>query len=159
MADAQNDNGRNGERRAIVAGFGPVGRAVVNGLDNAGFDVTIIELNGLTVDRQTEMGRAVVLGDVSETETLRRAGIEGAQAFILTIPNEDKVVEACRLARQLSSNVFISARTNHLSKGMQATQAGADHVTVEEVVTANAMQHAVLEGLGAEAPAEDAADW
>lgn len=155
MTDAESNNGYATSRRAVVAGFGPVGRAVVNGLEEAGFDVTIIEQNPQTVDRQTEMGRAVVLGDVLDEQTLRNAGVDKAQALILTIPNEEATLEACRIARRIAPDLFISARTNHLSMGMVATQAGADHVTVQEIVTANAMQEAVLRGLGVDGAAVD----
>lgn len=134
-------------RRAIVAGFGPVGRVVATGLEKAGFELTLVELNPQTIERQTEAGRAVVPGDITEPDTLRRAGVADADALILTIPDEDQVIRACRAARSLAPDVFISVRTNFLSKGMLARQAGADNVTVEEVVTAEAMQHAVLDGL------------
>ena len=140
-------------RRAIVAGYGPVGRAVSYRLEQAGFEVTIVERNGRTVDQQVELGRAVVLGDVAESRVLSQAGVACADALILTIPNEDDVVRACAAARRLSGTIFISARTNHMSYGMLASQAGADDVTVQEVVTAHAMEGAVLRGLG-ERPAE-----
>lgn len=151
-------NGDTSPRRAIVAGFGPVGRVVANGLERAGFDVTIIEMNPRTADRQIEMGRAVVLGDVADARTQQEAGINDAVALILTIPDEAKVLEACRVARGLSPDIFIAARTKHLSKGMLATQAGADHATIEEVVTAEAMQQATLRSLGVEVDAGSLAD-
>ena len=54
---------------------------------------------------------------------------------------------ACRVARELSPNIYIAARTNFVSKGLLATQAGADHVVIEEVITAQAMKEAIIEHL------------
>lgn len=134
-------------RRIIVAGYGPVGRVVADQLEAEGVAVTIIELNAATVDRQATLGKHIVYGDVTDPETLERAGIHDADALILAIPNEDDALRACTLARQLAPHIFIAARTNFVSKGLLARQAGADYVVVEEVVTAQAMQRAVMEHL------------
>lgn len=134
-------------RRAIVAGFGPIGRMTAEQLERAGLQVTVVELNLHTIERQLHLDRRVLYGDVTDPEILRRAGIDGADALILTIPNEAAAVQACEVARQLNPAIFIAARTNFLSQGLLATQAGADHVVVEEVVTAEAMQRAVVDRL------------
>ncbi len=63
------------------------------------------------------------------------------------IPDEHQAIEACRIARQLNPHIYIAVRTNFVSQGMLATQAGANHVVVEEVVTADAMQCAVVQQL------------
>lgn len=44
----------------------------------------------------------------------------------------------------MNPSTFISARTNFLSKGMMASRLGADHVTVEELATAESMAHEVI---------------
>lgn len=128
----------------IVAGYGPVGRAVAEQLERADADVTIVELNTTTIERQQQLRKVCVFGDVSDEDTLRRAGIERADALILTVPDEDRALRACEVARRLNPHIFIAARTNFLSKGLLATRAGADEVIVEEVVTAEAMKQAVL---------------
>lgn len=131
--------------RAIVAGYGPVGRTVESKLRASGFDVTIVDLNLNTIERQLTLDRPVVYGCCTDSDTLHKAGIEHADALILAIPNEDAAIEACKVARALNPNIFIAARTNFLSRGMLASQVGADAVVVEEVVTAEAMQKAVVE--------------
>ena len=131
-------------RRAIIAGYGPVGRFVADRLEKAGFELTLIELNEATVERQRAMGRTAVFGDCTDPAVLEAAGIRDADALILSIPVDDKVIEACGVARKLSADIFISARTNHMSKGMLARHAGANDVVVEEIVTAEAMQKSVV---------------
>lgn len=139
--------GASGRGYAIVAGFGIVGRMVAQQLDEAGLRVTLIELNQTTIERQKSQARQVVYGDVRDPQTLRQAGIDHAEALILTIPDEEQAVEACRVARELNPRIFIAARTNFFSRGMIASQVGADAVVVEEVITAQAMQQAVVEKL------------
>lgn len=128
----------------IVAGFGPVGRAVTELLEQSGAAVTIIELNASTCERQETLNRRTVFGNAGDAQTLRAAGICDADALIVTVPDEESALSACHMARQLNPHIFIAARTNFLSKGLLATRAGADEVIVEEVVTAEAMKQAVL---------------
>ncbi len=131
-------------RRVIVAGFGLVGRCVTEQLRGQGVEVVIIDMNGNTIATQTRLGFRAVRGDVTDPAVLGEADIAHADALILTVPDEDSAVEACAQARRLAPKVFIAARTSFLSRGMLASKAGADHVTVEEVVTAQAMRDAVV---------------
>jgi len=138
-------------RNVVVAGYGPVGRCVVEELSCADVQVTIIELNLDTIEKQLRLDRhRVVYGDVTDIQTFRNAKIEQADALILTVPDEDVALKACRVARELNPDIFIAVRTNFLSKGMQASSAGADEVIVEEVVTARAMRDAVIRRLSPE---------
>jgi Trk K+ transport system NAD-binding subunit len=133
--------------RAIVAGYGPVGRAVTEELEQSGLAVTIVEANPETVRRQCDLGRTAFYGNAADPGVLLAAGVQEADALILTIPDEEAAMEACKEARRLVPKIFIAVRTNHVSNAMRATQAGADHVTIEEVVTAHAMQQAVTHHL------------
>ena len=136
-------------QKVIVAGYGPVGRTVVAELENQGMAVTIIDLNPATIKTQSDLGKKILHGDITDPAVLTAAGIHEADAIILTVPDEQAVIDACAQARQLAPEIFISARTNHVSKAMQASQAGADQVTVQEVVTARAMQEGVIKRFSA----------
>ncbi len=131
-------------RHVIVAGFGPVGRALADRLAVNQVPVTVIELNPQTVQRQSGLGRPIVYGDVTNPDVLESAGIHEADAIVLTIPDDDATLRACRTIRGLVPDIFIAARTNYLSGSFKAQQMGADHVTVEEVVTAQAMEREVM---------------
>ncbi len=129
--------------RVIVAGFGVVGRAVVDRIDRVGAYPVVIEMNVDTVDKQKRHGRKVVFGDVADPEVLESAGIREAAALVLTVPDESAVLRACRTAKKLNPNVYIVARTTYLSKGMRAMSEGASAMVVEEMVTAEAMEKIV----------------
>lgn len=130
--------------RIIVAGFGPVGRAIIEQLPKEGVNVTIIEMNEATVATQAKLGRLTVHGDATDPQVLKAAGIEKADVLILAMPDEQAAIAACQVARKLAPSIYIAARANFLSHGLMCSQAGADHVTVEEVVTADAMRKAVM---------------
>ena len=127
------------ELRAIVAGFGPVGREAVNRLENSGFRCTIVELNPQTVKKQRGLGRSIVYGDAANPEVLHEAGVESADAILLTMPDHDAMIRACRLVRSLSPGSFVAVRSGYLSRGMQATAMGADYVVIDEIATAAMM--------------------
>ena len=137
----------------IVAGFGPVGRAVTDALEQADITVTIVELNQATVQTQTHLGRSILQGDIGDPKVLGRAGIAKAHAMIITVPDRDASLKAVVEARRLSPALFIAARMHHMSGALAATQAGADHVTIEEVITARSMQQAVMRRLLSDNPA------
>jgi CPA2 family monovalent cation:H+ antiporter-2 len=137
--------GEGGDAKVVIAGFGPVGRAVADRLEVAGVSIAIIELNAHTIERQSRIGkRRMVFGDVTNAEVLESAGVSHAAAVILTVPDEETSLRACRQVRQLNPTAFIAVRTAFLSGMFQATQLGADHVVVEELATADVMQREVI---------------
>ncbi|MCL4741823.1 MAG: cation:proton antiporter [Phycisphaerales bacterium] len=156
------DPGESGDPRAgrhvIVAGFGVCGRAVVDLLEQAGVPCVVVELNVATVRKQARMGRSIIYGDVTNPEVLRSAGISTADAIVLTIPDDDATLRACRLARSMAPNAFIAVRSSYMSKGMVAESLGADLVVVEEVATAETMQERVVERVKARRSPGAAAD-
>ena len=62
--------------RAIIVGYGPVGRTLARLLRENQIEPVIIELNLETVRRLATEGIAAVYGDVAHRETLERAGLK-----------------------------------------------------------------------------------
>ncbi len=131
----------------IIAGFGVVGRSLADQLEVANVPFCIVDLNHVTIDTQRRLGRQAIYGDISSIEVLEPAGLDRADAVILTVPDDEAVMRACEQIRGMRPDVYIAARTSFLSKAMTAMQLGADHVTVEEVATAQVMAKQVIEGL------------
>jgi CPA2 family monovalent cation:H+ antiporter-2 len=88
-----------------------------------------------------------VYGDITNREVLENAGVHHADAIVLTIPDDEAVMRATQVIREMNPAIFIAARTSYLSGKFTAMTLGADVVTVEEVATAVAMERDVLEGL------------
>ncbi|MCC6286192.1 MAG: cation:proton antiporter [Phycisphaerales bacterium] len=136
----------------VVAGFGPVGRAVADRLAKAGVTFSIIELNPDTVRKQRSLGRSAHFGDVTNEEVLASAGVPSARAIVIAVPDDDAMIRSTRLARKLNQTALILSRANALSSGLRAKGLGADHVVVEELITAEAMASQVLMRMGKLAP-------
>ncbi len=139
-------------RGVIIAGYGPVGRALADRLTKLRIPFTVVDTNPATARAQENLGVQVLCGDATDREVLRAAGIERAAAIAITIPDGDQAVRACAVARDLSMHVHIAARTTFLSQGLGALRAGANSITVEEVATAEAMAHEVTRRLTARPP-------
>ncbi len=119
---------------AVIAGFGIPGRAVAELLAARNVPYCVIELNPKTVDRCTHNGMQMISGDVTDEQTLRRAGIERAVYFAIAIPNEAAVLEAVRRARAMNPKIHIMARCHFISAGIEAHRRGANDVVIEEMI-------------------------
>lgn len=120
----------------IIVGFGLAGRFVADLLDACKVPLTIIEKNPVTVETQRALGRDIIQADVTNAETLIAAGLNSAAILALTIPDEEAVLKATSLARRLRPEIYIIVRTNYSSKGMRASQLGADDVVKAEQAVA-----------------------
>ncbi len=120
----------------IIVGFGLAGRCVADLLDQAKLSYTIIEKNPVTVETQRALGRDIMEGNATDAGTLVEAGLNTAAILALTMPDEDAVLNATSLARRLRPEIYIIARTNYSSKGMKASQLGADDVIKAEQAVA-----------------------
>jgi monovalent cation:H+ antiporter-2, CPA2 family len=135
--------------RAIVVGYGPVGRTVTRLLRDNDIDPTIIEMNVDTVRAVTESGRRAIYGDATHPAVLDEAGIAQARAFIIAVSPLENVEEACRSARAKNPDVRILARATHVSEARTLREAGADVVFSGEGEVALAFTAEILQGLGA----------
>lgn len=133
--------------QTVIGGFGPIGRAVALRLDEANVAYTIVELNPHTVRAEDRAGHNVVYGDIGSDEVLRSAGIERADALIVTIPDMDAAIRACQTARKLSPDLFILCRAPLLARHAQAKGQGADVVVIDELAAAQAMQREIVRAL------------
>jgi Trk K+ transport system NAD-binding subunit len=115
------------QSRVIVAGHGEGGRAAVDALPD---DVPVT-----TVDQSAD-GGADVVGDVTEPETLREAGIEDASALVVAVNDDATALLTVAMARSLSDDVETLARVTDAEKASAAFRAGADYVLSVQRVSA-----------------------
>ncbi len=128
--------------RAIVVGYGPVGKTVTRLL-------TVIELNLDSVRRLREAGITAVYGDASHADTLKRAGVEHAGGMILSAAGLRDSKEIIRLARESNPDIQILARSAYVHELPALRQAGAGTAFSGEGEVALAFTAAILRALGA----------
>ncbi len=135
--------------RAVVVGYGPVGRTLVRLLRENGIEPTVIEMS---LDRIRELQAAkiaAVYGDAVHGETLRAAGVERAENLFLTSSSIPAPREVVRVARELNPGVRVVARSAYLRERPALLSAGADAVFAGEGELALAMSESLLRELGA----------
>ena len=149
VADLTCDDASRRTGVVIIAGFGLAGRWVADILDRHNIEYVIVEENRETVETQRGLGRRIIEGSIADERTLREAGIAEASMLVLTAPEEDGVLKATTLARQINPDLYIVARTTHVSTGLEASQCGANEVIKAEQAVARFFYEAVLRKMSA----------
>ena len=144
------------DRPVIIAGFGVVGRNLAEHFAARKIPYHIVDLNSATVVKQNKLGHRTIFGDIANPDVLESAGIHEAEAVVLTIPDDVATLRACQAIRAIRGDVYIAVRTSYLSRAIAALEVGADHVTIEEVVTAQDMARQVVDILSKRYAAKEA---
>jgi monovalent cation:H+ antiporter-2, CPA2 family len=135
--------------RAVVVGYGPVGRTVARLLRENDIEPTVIEMNVETVKALRSAGVEAIHGDASSPDVLAAAGIDTARSFIVSAAALTGIEEAFRVAREQNPSVQILARATTLREVPALRAAGADTVMSGEGEVALAFTAAILQRLGA----------
>jgi CPA2 family monovalent cation:H+ antiporter-2 len=138
-----------GRHRAVVVGYGPVGRTLARLLRENEFEPLIVELNANTVRELSARGIRAIYGDAAHRNTLEQAGLENAVALVLSSSIMAGASATMRIARELNPNIVIFARARYLREISELRSAGADIVFSGEGEVALAMTEFLLRQLGA----------
>jgi monovalent cation:H+ antiporter-2, CPA2 family len=134
--------------RAIVVGYGPVGRTVTRLMDR--FDVcsTVVDLNIDTITELASAGRAAIYGDGRSSEVLGAAGVERAHYLVVTIPQPETRAAVVELARSMNPGLGILVRAHYIAEHDALETHHATAVCYEEVEVAVALAEMLLEKIG-----------
>jgi CPA2 family monovalent cation:H+ antiporter-2 len=135
--------------RAVVVGYGPIGKAVTRLLRERGIEPTIIEMNIDTHKSLRAKGYRAVYGDANQREVLEQAGVARAASFILSTSGSAGASEAIRIARELNPRIHVVSRVDYLNQAETLRTAGADEIFAGEGEVALAMTDSILRKLGA----------
>ena len=128
----------------IIAGAGSIGRRAASLLTATGEPVRLIEADEEAAVQAREDGLDVFIGDISEEETLRKAGVQDAKAFILTTPDDAKNLLAAQLARTKLECEAVYARVSD-SQNVEAFESIGVGVVSQSEAVASQMAHLVSE--------------
>jgi len=135
-------------RRAIIVGFGRVGRLVAEMLQRHGQVYLAVDSDTDYVEDGLRQGYKVVFGNALNSGALDRLHVEDATAVILTM---DEHVAAQRLVRSLRAqfpDLPIIARARDASHAAELYRAGATHAVPETLESSLQLSEAVLVELG-----------
>lgn len=119
------------EQHIVLIGYGTKGRSAVDTLVNNGTDkekIVVVDPSSVALGEAHANGLAVVTGDASRREVLRRAGVERARQVIITTPRDDTTVLATLTVRQLNPSAYIVAAVREQDNVPLVRQSGADAV-------------------------------
>ena len=136
------------QSRAIVVGYGPVGRTLCRILLHVGVRVCVIDLHPTTIAKLHRLGRDAVFGDATRREVLQAAGIGAAQHLVITLPDQATRTAVIATARSLAPRIAILTRARYLSEQEVLEATGANHVSYEEAEVAVELARLVLASLG-----------
>jgi trk system potassium uptake protein TrkA len=86
----------------LIMGCGRVGARLAAMLDADGHDVTIMDVNVQSFSRlDPEFRGTALLGDGTEEDSLRKAGIEDADAFVAVTEGDNYNIMAAQLAKRI----------------------------------------------------------
>ncbi len=149
IASVGHDSEQLTRHRAVIVGYGPVGRTLARLLRDNEVEPTVIELNLETVQRLREEEVPVVYGDAGHRDTLKAAGVERAAALLISSSGLRNAEEIIRLARELNPRIRVLVRCAYLREMPPLRKAGANGVFSGEGEVALAMTEAILRELGA----------
>jgi Trk K+ transport system NAD-binding subunit len=121
----------------VVIGYGEVGSTITAALDDAGLPYTVVD--------RMEMDGVDVVGDATELETLREAGIETARSVILAMPDDTTTEFATLVIRDVSPETEIIARVEETESVQKMYRAGADYVLSLATVSGRMIASTILE--------------
>ncbi|WP_372735964.1 TrkA family potassium uptake protein [Nocardioides sp.] len=118
-------------RHIVVVGYGTKGRSAVETLVGNGWDresIVVVDPSPTALQEAHADGLAVVTGDATRREVLRRAGVATADQIIITTDRDDSNVLATLTVRQLNPEAYIVAAAREHENAPLMKQSGANSV-------------------------------
>ncbi|MGQ0633327.1 MAG: cation:proton antiporter [Planctomycetaceae bacterium] len=122
--------------RAIIVGYGPVGKTAAQILKDFGIDPVIVDLNVDTVRNLSARGDLAVYGDAAQRDILEAAGIATAKYLLITTPDLQTRTVVVIVARELNPEIKLFVRARYLGERAWLEEIGATEVCYEEAEAA-----------------------
>lgn len=128
------------EERLVVVGYGDVGKSIVDELKHARAEFVVVDRNE---DALLDKGFDYVVGDGSNEEILKRAGVESASTIIIALNIDTDAIFATLVARTLNPAAIILTRANAPICD-KIYRAGADYVASVSIVVGQMVAKLVI---------------
>jgi NhaP-type Na+/H+ or K+/H+ antiporter len=99
--------------RVIIVGGGKVGRSLAERLEDRGENVVIVEDDEDAVETARDAGFTVVMGDGTDTDVLREAGVENAKTVVAATGDDDVNLLTSQLINSKFDVENVIARANN----------------------------------------------
>ena len=122
---------KNMGEHVVVVGYGTKGRSAVETLIGNGQDrdhIVVVDSGQVAQQDANDDGLAVVTGDATRRDVLRRAGVGRASQVIITTDRDDSNVLTTLTVRQLNPDAYIVSAVREQENAPLMRQSGADSV-------------------------------
>lgn len=109
----------------VLCGWGRVGRAIAAALAHEGRPFVVVDSDPTRLEG---LDHPTVLGDATDDEVLRAAGVERASALVATLDSDAANLFVTLSARAMHPSLFVVARARDEAAIGKLTLAGADRV-------------------------------
>ncbi|MCW1402226.1 cation:proton antiporter [Novosphingobium sp. MW5] len=145
---AAEDTGDEGQPRAIIIGFGRVGRMVADMLRSHDKPFIALDADADLIARAARDGYPVVFGDAARGGVLSHLHVDQASAVILTMDEPHTMQRLVRNLRGQYPDLPIIARARDAGHAALLYKAGASHAVPETLESSLQLSEAVLVDLG-----------
>ena len=132
--------------RFVIVGAGRVGSRTARALEDSGHEVVLVEGDDATVDRERNKGFEVVEGDGAIEATLKRAGVETADALGALTSDLNDNFAACMIANQYGCRTVMRIDEDYREDIYREYADEVDEVVYPERLGAIVAKNALLGG-------------
>jgi CPA2 family monovalent cation:H+ antiporter-2 len=136
--------------RAIVVGYGPVGRTLTRILQDFNIEPVIIDINIQTINKLKAQGCTAIFGDAGRREILQAAHVDTAAYLFVTLPDLAGRIPVVATARVLNPGLKIFVRARYIAERAMLEDSGASAVSYEEAEVAVSLAQFLLKEIGAD---------
>lgn len=128
----------------IVCGAGRVGAGVIRDISRSGHDLVVIEGDEGIADRLLTQGQLVLMGDATNEDVLKAAGIERARGIVCAVSSDPDNLYITLTARDLNKDLRIISRANDEAAVGRLLKAGANKVVSPALTGSTRMAQMLL---------------
>ena len=132
------------KRHFIVCGAGRVGMKIIKEIAHRDEDFVVIEQDEAIAEKLLNQGYLVLMGDSTNDEVLRGAGIMRARGLVAAVSSDPDNLYITLTARDLNKDLYIVARANEEGAIRRLVKAGANKVVSPSLTGANQMAQMLL---------------
>jgi voltage-gated potassium channel len=128
----------------LICGYGRVGQIIARDLVAAHHPFVVIDTSEARIEEAQALGYLTLLGNASDEETLREAGIDRARVLATVLPDDTYNVFITLTARELNSTIEIIARAESPATEKKLIRSGATRVVLPALIGATKIAHMII---------------
>lgn len=136
------------QNHVLLCGFGRTGQNLAQFLKRQGIPFVALEIDTEIVREAREAGEPVFLGDSSNPEILRLAGIEAARVLVVSFTGYKAAEHIAKAVRELRPEVPLIIRTRDDRHLESLLECGADEVIPDTIESSMMLARHTLAALG-----------